>query len=125
MIPLSLMAVAAGVVPVHARSEQSLCREAPDIETARRHCTLAVGLGELTQREVARVFEARGYDFMRTKDYGRALENYSEAITQGANRAGVFMTRGGLYTRMKEYDKAFQDFDRAVRLDPNMAEAWI
>ncbi len=67
---------------------------------------------------------ARGNAWYETREYDRAIVDYSEAIRRAPTSAEAFFARGYVYGVKGDGNKAIADFTEAVRLDPGFAEAY-
>jgi tetratricopeptide (TPR) repeat protein len=65
----------------------------------------------------------RGNANKNNEDYGKAIEDYTEALRLNPNAAPVYHNRGNAYTENGDYDKAATDYERAAKLDPQYAAA--
>jgi tetratricopeptide (TPR) repeat protein len=59
-----------------------------------------------------------------TKEYDKAIVDYTEAIRLKPNNAKAYKERGRAYSAKKQYDNALSDYNEAIRLDPNFAAAY-
>ena len=58
------------------------------------------------------------------REYGQAIEYYTEAIRLDPNDAIAHRSRGVAYTETGDYDRAIADYSEAIRLDPEYADAY-
>jgi tetratricopeptide (TPR) repeat protein len=63
-------------------------------------------------------------DFYQTKDYDKAISDFTEAIKLDPNYAIAYFDRGMVYDETKDYDKAISDYTQAIRLDPFNFDAY-
>ena len=66
----------------------------------------------------------KGNDYANQGDYGKAIEDYDEAIRLDPKYAGAYHSRGQAYGLLGQYERAIEDFDEAIRLDPQYAKAY-
>src|SRR5438128_2558409 len=66
----------------------------------------------------------KGLEWLKKKEYDKAIADFSEAIRILPDNATGYLTRGGAYHSKKEYDKAIADFSEAIRLDPKSSLAF-
>jgi len=76
-----------------------------------------------TANEVAECL-LRGNGFLESKDYKRAVEEFSKAIWLDSGNVKAYRYRGWCRHWQGRYDEAIKDFDEAIRLDPNNAPAF-
>jgi tetratricopeptide (TPR) repeat protein len=58
------------------------------------------------------------------KEYDKAIQDYTEAISLDNNYAAAYNNRGALWINKNEYNKAIEDLTRAISLDKNDAFAY-
>jgi tetratricopeptide (TPR) repeat protein len=95
--------------------------EPNDFDLAIDHCTAAIQSAELSDQELAVVFNHRGFAYYKKKDYDRAIEDYNQAIRLGLTDADCFYRRGLAYFEKNDYNRAIQGFDEALKLNPDNA----
>jgi tetratricopeptide (TPR) repeat protein len=66
----------------------------------------------------------REVDYIKKRDYDKAIADYSEVIRLDAGYAEAYHNRGTAWARKREYDKAIADYNEAIRLDAGYAEAY-
>jgi lipoprotein NlpI len=88
-----------------------------DFDIAIDYCTQAIQSGELSDHDLAIVFNNRGLAYYSKKDYERALQDYDHAIRLGLSDADLFYRRGLVYFEKNDYNRAIQDFDEALKLN--------
>ena len=97
--------------------------ERNDLDLAIDHCTAAIQSGELSDQDLAIVFNNRGLAYYNKKDYDHAIEDYGHAIRLSPNDSDSFYRRGLAYFEKNEYNRAIQDFDEALKLKPDSVAA--
>jgi tetratricopeptide (TPR) repeat protein len=66
----------------------------------------------------ALAFVSRGQARNDTKQYDRAIADYSQAILRDPKNKHAFAGRAFAYASQNDYDRAILDYDEAIRLDP-------
>lgn len=67
----------------------------------------------------------RAVAYTARRQYDKALEDYTSALSLDSNSVPVYNNRGVLYTATEEYELAMADFDRAISIDSNYAYSFI
>lgn len=68
-------------------------------------------------------YDARGVIWGTKGEFGKALDDFNEAIRLDRRLTSAYVNRGLTRAFMGEYDKAAADFDAAVRIDPEYDRA--
>ena len=76
-----------------------------------------------------RLFQAKewlekGYNFHMYKEYDKAIEAHTSAITLDPKLAKAYNNRGFAYNKKGQYDKAIEDYSSAIALDSNYVLAY-
>ena len=66
----------------------------------------------------------RGNAAMDRRDYGTAIEEYSEAIRLDPDADAAYHNRGNAYADLREYAKAISDYNQSIRLAPEEPESY-
>lgn len=66
-----------------------------------------------------RVYVNMGAAYQKLGQTGKAMENYTQALSINRNNPNVFIYRGNLYYKQQSYTQALNDFQRVLALDPN------
>lgn len=69
-------------------------------------------------------FFNRAIFFQQSKEWKKALENYSKAAELDSDNADIYNNRGVVYKEMGRYDAAIEELLRAVYLKPDYAKAY-
>jgi lipoprotein NlpI len=97
--------------------------ERNNFDLAIDYCTQAIQSGELSDQDLAIVFNNRGLAYYNKKDYEGAVQDYNHAIGLGLRDADLFYRRGLVYFENHDYHRAIQDFDEALKLNADHAAA--
>src|SRR4051794_37618760 len=84
-------------------------------------CTRVIDDGRETAVERLKAYKNRGRIAFGTKDYDRAIADYSEAIKIDPYDAPAYARRGMAWTEKGEFDSATADLTEAIKIDPNDA----
>ena len=95
----------------------------------RKTTTWEVRVEEARQQFEAAVGDAEMYLRMGTVahesgEYGKAIEDYDEAIRLDPQEANTYYNRGIAYGNLGQHERAIEDFDEAISLDPQFALAY-
>jgi lipoprotein NlpI len=102
---------------------QKCAAERNDSDLTIDYCTAAIQSGELSDQDLAIIFNNRGLAYYNKKNYDRAIEDYAQVIRLAPNDADSFYRRGLSYFEKNDYSRAIQDFDEALKYDPNNVAA--
>jgi tetratricopeptide (TPR) repeat protein len=97
--------------------------ERNDFDLAIDYCTAVIQSGQLSDQNLAAVFNNRGRAYYHKKDYDRAIEDYDQAIRLGLSDSDSFYRRGLTYFEKNDYSRAIQDFNEALKSDPDNVAA--
>jgi tetratricopeptide (TPR) repeat protein len=120
---LLLMPLIALGVPSPAQSNDDSKRcasklEQNEFDLAIDYCTAAIQSGELSDQDLAVLFNNRGRAYANKKDYDRAIQEYDQAVRMGQG-SDSFYRRGLAYFEKNDFSRAIQDFDEALKLAPD------
>ena len=78
-----------------------------------------------TQGQVSAIdYCGQGNDWLKKKDYDRAVADCNQAIRLDPNLVAAYLVRGRAWSLKKEYDRAIADYDQAIKLDPANSVAY-
>ena len=77
------------------------------------------GTTQPVQQEDATVYYNRGQEFFNARNWDRAIEEYTRAISINPSYAEAYNQRGRAYDNKREFDQALADWTAAHRLNPN------
>lgn len=86
-------------------------------------CTSVIQSAQWSGAHLAQFLCRRGYAYVRTGHYDRAIEDFDRAIQLKPDYADAFYGRGDAYFLLGQKDRAIQDYDQVIRLEPGNAEA--
>jgi len=87
-------------------------------------CSAEIQLGHFLEKDLALIFNNRGFAYYNLRRYDSAIEDYGQAIKLNPNYAEAFNNRGDAYADKGQPDRAIQDYNQAIKLNPNDAEAF-
>ena len=95
-----------------------------DLDLDIEHCTRAIDSGDLSDENVAIIFNNRGFAYHEKGEYEWAIAYYDLAIQLNPDNAYPLSNRGKAYAHKGEYDRAIADYDQVIRLKPDLALAF-
>lgn len=90
-----------------------------------RGCTALIEKREGTSKELAVDYYNRGNSYLATKQYDKAIGDFTEAIRLDSPFARAFNNRGVAYVSKKKFDRAIEDYNQAIRINPKYAQALV
>ena len=85
------------------------------------HCTRAISSGDLSDENLATIFNNRGFAYHEKGEYDRAIADYDRAIQLNPDDAYPLSNRGNAHEHKGEYDRAIADYDQVIKLKPDHA----
>lgn len=85
--------------------------------------TLNLGLSNAINQGLLYLLDRGGY-YLRSGDYDRAVDAYSQVLRRRPNQAGVYINRAMAYQNLLAFAPAWQDVNRALQIDPSNVIAW-
>ncbi len=95
-----------------------------DNAEALKFYTKALNSGELPTVDQATLVTMRGNIYHRTKDFDRAIADFSEAIRLNPQQASAYNNRANAWYQKTDYDRAIADYSEVLRLEPNSADVF-
>lgn len=119
-----LMALISLAVPSLAESNEDSRKctaelERNDFDLAIDYCTAAIQSGDLSDQDLAALFNNRGLAYANKKDYDHAIEDYDQVVRLGLKDSDALYRRGLVYFGKNDYSRAIQDFDEALERNPD------
>ena len=93
--------------------------ERNDFDLAIDYCTAAIQSADLSDQDLAVLFNNRGLAYANKTDYDHAIEDYDHALSLGLKDSDSFYRRGLVYFQKNDFSRAIQDFDEALKLNPD------
>ncbi len=122
------------VVEDYKKIQEAYEKSQKDIEELKKQLAQAKGEKERKQVEAKiiddeRLFQAnewfaKGYQHDLNKDYDKAIEAYTSAITLNQNNAEAYNNRGAAYGSKGQNETAFENFNKALSISPNKAAVY-
>jgi len=91
---------------------------------ALQSCSAAIGAGDRSNAELARLYNSRGIAHQALQDLALALQDYDQALRLDPRYSDAFGNRGTVYHAKGIYDRAIQDYSAAIRLNPRAQVAF-
>ena len=66
----------------------------------------------------------KGLTYQNRRNYGKAVEHYTEALRLNPQLVGAYINRGNVYNSKAEHDLAIVDYNKAIQLKPHDAMAY-
>jgi tetratricopeptide (TPR) repeat protein len=97
-------------------------RLAPDVTIG--SCSSIIQSTRESPKNRAIALNNRAWAYSRKDEYGRAIEDFTQAISLDPTLANTFYRRGTAYLETGQYNRAIADFDQAIGLDPQSISAF-
>ncbi|MDR0587360.1 MAG: tetratricopeptide repeat protein [Burkholderiales bacterium] len=79
---------------------------------------------EKDQSKITSLFGMRAAAYAQSKNYSRAVEDFTNAISRGDKESDTFDLRGFSYAMLGDSDHAIADYIQAISASPDNAEAY-
>ena len=109
---------------VAQRTDDRVTCEKASGDVAIGACSRAMTSGKYKGRDLAELYNHRGFELGGKKNHDRAIADYSEAIKLNPSYAVAYNNRGFAYVGKQDYGRAIADFSHAIKLDPKYAAAF-
>ncbi|MCQ2336655.1 MAG: tetratricopeptide repeat protein [Paludibacteraceae bacterium] len=70
-------------------------------------------------------YNAKGYIYAQSGDYGRAIDNFNIAILFNKNLASAYNGKGAVLCKTEMYDDALTEFNKAIEANTNYGDAYV
>jgi tetratricopeptide (TPR) repeat protein len=87
-------------------------------KTAIEACTRAIQSGHFKGSTLATMFNNRAIEYRQSRDYDRAIADYSQAIRLDANFTGAYAGRGLAHEGKSQLERAKADYQKALAMPP-------
>ena len=71
------------------------------------------------------VYYRRGLAYFEKNDYGRAIQDFNEALNLDPDNVAILQSRGWAYENKNDYEQAIRDYNRAISLQSSYGPAFI
>jgi tetratricopeptide (TPR) repeat protein len=96
-----------------------------DDENLIRICTRVLEKGGLEGRLLSTTLSNRGLGYLRSKQYDKAIVDFSEAILVNPKNPFAFDNRGDAWREKGNYDRALADYNEALSIEPSFTSALL
>jgi len=76
------------------------------------------------EKEKAEVVKAEGNELMKTEEFQKAIEKYTEAIELDGSNQVFYCNRAAAYSKLNNHYSAVEDCKRAIDMDPTYGKAY-
>jgi tetratricopeptide (TPR) repeat protein len=90
-----------------------------------RICTRVLEKGGLKGELLSTTLSNRGLGYLRSKQYDKAIIDFSEAILVDPKNPYAFDNRGDAWRDKGNYDRALADYDQALAIEPSFTSALL
>ena len=90
-----------------------------------RVCTRVLEKGGLSQTLLSTTLSNRGLGYLRSKQYDKAIIDFSEAILINPKNPFAFDNRGDAWREKGNFDRALADYNEALSIEPTFASALL
>lgn len=96
-----------------------------DDEAVIRICTQVLEKGGLQGNVLSTTLSNRGLGYLRSKQYDKAIVDFSEAILINPKNPFAFDNRGDAWREKGNYDRALADYNEALEIEPTFTSALL
>lgn len=79
---------------------------------------------DFTESEKAAQFKNEGNQHFKNKDYHKAIESYTKAISLNSIDPSYYANRAACYLALKKYNSCIDDCNETLNIDPKFSKAW-
>ena len=98
---------------------------ADDDENLIRVCTRVLEKGGIQGETLSTTLSNRGLGYLRSKQYDKAIIDFSEAILINPKNPFAFDNRGDAWREKGNYERALADYDEALAIEPTFTSALL
>ena len=112
--------------PAYAQADPMKCM-LPIVSSKERivACTLVIDAAKGPKTSLAWAYRNRAHEYLRNRDFDRAIADYSELIQLYPQDRDAFICRGEANRQKRNFDQAIADYGQAIELDPNDGTAYV
>ena len=121
LVCLTSLGGAGGLDDIKAGFEAAV---AGDYDKAIGLYTKAIASGELSQEDLRRAYDHRGFAWEEKGDYAKAIADYTKVIEIDPKDVATYNVRGGAWLERGDCDRAIADFTKAIEIDPQYSYAY-
>ena len=101
------------------------CNQSANSEKQISGCTQLLKSRHLGRKELALVYNHRAMAYYRTKQFKRAISDFTKAVRLRPRDLIVRLNRGVVYERMGQYGRAIANYSIAIEQDPEFSLAYF
>lgn len=90
-----------------------------------RVCTRVLEKGGLQGSLLSTTLSNRGLGYLRSKQYDKAIIDFSEAILVNPKNPFAFDNRGDAWREKGQYDRALSDYNEALSIEPTFTSSLL
>ena len=96
-----------------------------DDENLIRVCSRVLEKGGIEGRILSTTLSNRGLGYLRSKQYDKAIIDFSEAILVNPKNPFAFDNRGDAWREKGNYERALADYNEALSIEPGFASSLL
>ncbi len=96
-----------------------------DDENLIRICTRVLEKGGIQGNTLSTTLSNRGLGYLRSKQYDKAIIDFSEAILINPKNPFAFDNRGDAWREKGNYDRALADYNEALSIEPTFTSSLL
>ena len=81
-------------------------------------------IASLENKRSAEDARYRGNEYMKSKEYDEAIEQYTRSIDLNPGEPATYCNRAMAYLRAKKYARCIEDADKTIELEPDYVKAY-
>jgi tetratricopeptide (TPR) repeat protein len=122
-----LLAFAVLAAPVSAQTPDDCYKAGLEEDDANliRVCTRVLEKGGIQGTTLSTTLSNRGLGYLRSKQYDKAIIDFSEAILINPKNPFAFDNRGDAWREKGNYERALADYNEALSIEPTFTSALL
>lgn len=112
-----------GFAAVAAADDWNTCLTAEG-QTMIDACTRVIDSGKLQGHDLSTGYINRGVGWSANEDYGKAIQDFKEAINNDRDYATAYYDIANVYSIIHDYDQAIKNYDEAISHRPDYPNAF-